>query len=108
MDRHVGAAGRRQRAAALPGLRREAFRVPAGPAGALATTLCGRQAISISVRGAAAPDFARLAGELSSLGEVGYNEYVLRFRTGPYEIVLFPDGRALVNGTTDEGVARSL
>jgi adenylyltransferase/sulfurtransferase len=50
----------------------------------------------------------RLAGELSSLGEVGYNEYMLRFRTGPYEIVLFPDGRALVNGTTDEGVARSL
>lgn len=79
-----------------------------GRRGTVVTSLCGRQTVQVSVRGTARPDFARLAERLSALGEVAYNEHMLRFRTGPHELVLFPDGRALISGTTEEGVARSL
>ena len=36
------------------------------------------------------------------------NEFVLKFWREPYEMTLFPDGRAIIKGTTDTGVARSL
>jgi adenylyltransferase/sulfurtransferase len=36
------------------------------------------------------------------------NEYALRFTTGAYELTVFPDGRAIVKGTSDTGIARSL
>ena len=36
------------------------------------------------------------------------NELLLRFRRGPHTVVIFPDGRALIQGTTDPAVARSL
>ena len=32
----------------------------------------------------------------------------LRFFPAPYEMTVFPDGRAIVKGTTDIGIARSL
>ena len=43
-----------------------------------------------------------------SIGEVRANEFALRFRVESYEMTIFPDGRAIVKGTSDEGVARSL
>jgi hypothetical protein len=33
---------------------------------------------------------------------------VLKFWRDDYEITLFPDGRAIIKGTTDTAVARSL
>jgi adenylyltransferase/sulfurtransferase len=36
------------------------------------------------------------------------NEYALRFFAAPYELTVFPDGRAIVKGTSDTGIARSL
>jgi len=33
---------------------------------------------------------------------------LLRFERAPHTITVFPDGRALVQGTTDVGLARSL
>jgi len=36
------------------------------------------------------------------------NEFALRFSCPPYEMTVFPDGRAIIKGTTDIGVARSL
>jgi len=33
---------------------------------------------------------------------------LLRFRRGEHTLTIFPDGRALVQGTTDTGLARSL
>jgi adenylyltransferase/sulfurtransferase len=35
-------------------------------------------------------------------------EFALRFFSAPYEMTVFPDGRAIVKGTSDTGVARSL
>jgi len=36
------------------------------------------------------------------------NEFALRFHDGEYEVTVFPDGRAIIKGTTDTGVARSV
>ena len=36
------------------------------------------------------------------------NALLLRFRRGPHTLTIFPDGRALIQGTTDPAVARSL
>jgi adenylyltransferase/sulfurtransferase len=49
-----------------------------------------------------------LAERLAPLGLVRANEFALRFEIAPYLLTIFPDGRAIVKGTTDVGVARSL
>jgi adenylyltransferase/sulfurtransferase len=53
-------------------------------------------------------DLKDLAKRLAPLGIVRANEFALRFETAPYLLTVFPDGRAIVKGTTDVGVARSL
>jgi len=70
-------------------------------------SLCGRNAVQIHER-ARPLDLAQLKAALMPLGEVRANEFALRFLTGPYEMTIFPDGRAIIKGTTDIGVARSL
>jgi adenylyltransferase/sulfurtransferase len=70
-------------------------------------SLCGRNAVQIHER-ARPLDLARLMAALRPLGEVRANEFALRFLTGPYEMTIFPDGRAIIKGTTDIGLARSL
>jgi molybdopterin/thiamine biosynthesis adenylyltransferase len=70
-------------------------------------SLCGRNAVQIHER-ARPLDLANLAARLSPLGPVRSNEFALRFETPPYLLTVFPDGRAIVKGTTDVGVARSL
>ena len=52
-------------------------------------------------------DLAALKARLEPLGEVRANEFALRFRAEPYEMTVFPDGRAIVKGTSDAAVARS-
>jgi adenylyltransferase/sulfurtransferase len=70
-------------------------------------TLCGRNAVQVHERERPL-DLAGLKTRLEPLGEVHANEFALRFRAAPYELTIFPDGRAIVKGTSDEGVARSL
>jgi adenylyltransferase/sulfurtransferase len=67
-------------------------------------SLCGRNAVQIS--GEARP--IDLQARLEPLGQVRANQYALRFLTSPYELTVFPDGRAIVKGTSDTGIARSL
>jgi adenylyltransferase/sulfurtransferase len=45
---------------------------------------------------------------LSPHGKVRHNEMVLKFWRENYEMTLFRDGRAIIKGTTDPAVARSL
>ena len=69
-------------------------------------SLCGRNAVQIhSERPVNLP---KLAQALQPLGNVRHNEYALRFWGGPYELTVFPDGRAIVKGTTDPGIARAV
>ena len=70
-------------------------------------TLCGRNSVQIHERQRPV-DFAELSARLQPHGNVRHNEFVLKFWHEPYEMTLFPDGRAIVKGTTDTAVARSL
>ena len=70
-------------------------------------TLCGRNSVQIHERQRPV-DFAELSGRLQPHGVVRHNEFVLKFFREPYEMTLFPDGRAIIKGTTDTAVARSL
>jgi adenylyltransferase/sulfurtransferase len=49
-----------------------------------------------------------LALRLNGLGAVRANEFALRFTSGDHEMTVFPDGRAIIKGTTDIGVARGI
>src|SRR6267154_519137 len=53
-------------------------------------------------------DFVDLSSRLQTHGNVRHNEFVLKFWREPYEMTLFPDGRAIIKGTTDTAIARSL
>ena len=53
-------------------------------------------------------DLAALAARLRPLGQVRANGLLLRFERAPHTLTVFPDGRALVQGTTDVALARSL
>jgi molybdopterin/thiamine biosynthesis adenylyltransferase len=70
-------------------------------------TLCGRNSVQIHERERPV-DFAEISARLNQLGNVRHNDFVLKFWREPYEITLFPDGRAIVKGTTDTAIARSL
>ena len=70
-------------------------------------TLCGRNSVQIHERSRPI-DFGELQSRLEAHGVVRHNEFVLKFWLPPYEMTLFPDGRAIVKGTTDTGIARSL
>ena len=70
-------------------------------------SLCGRNAVQIHERRRPI-DLRALGEQLVGLGDVRRNEFALRFFAQPYEITVFPDGRAIIRGTTDPGVARSL
>jgi adenylyltransferase/sulfurtransferase len=70
-------------------------------------TMCGRNSVQIHER-ARPIDFSEMQRRLEAHGVVRHNEFVLKFWREPYEMTLFPDGRAIIKGTTDTGVARSL
>jgi adenylyltransferase/sulfurtransferase len=70
-------------------------------------TLCGRNSVQIHERHRPI-DLVEMGGRLSPHGAVRHNDYVLKFWREPYEMTLFPDGRAIIKGTTDTAVARSL
>jgi molybdopterin-synthase adenylyltransferase len=70
-------------------------------------SLCGRNAVQIHELRRPI-DLAELARHLDGLGSVRSNEFALRFTSGEHELTVFPDGRAIVKGTTDIGVARGI
>lgn len=70
-------------------------------------TLCGRNSVQIHERQRPV-DFGEMTRRLNPHGTVRHNDFVLKFWRDPYEMTLFPDGRAIIKGTTDTAVARSL
>ena len=70
-------------------------------------SLCGRNAVQIHERFRPV-DLRALAQRLAKVAAVRSNEFALRVALDPYELTIFPDGRAIIKGTTDVGVARSL
>jgi adenylyltransferase/sulfurtransferase len=70
-------------------------------------SLCGRNSVQIHERQRPI-DFADMTKRLSPHGTVRHTEFILKFWRDPYELTLFPDGRAIIKGTTDTAIARSL
>lgn len=71
-------------------------------------TMCGRDSVQIHERRRNL-DLGELARRLGRAAEdLRQNAFLLRFRIRPYEMTVFPDGRAVVKGTHDPAVARSL
>ncbi|MCK9910688.1 ThiF family adenylyltransferase, partial [Microbacteriaceae bacterium K1510] len=89
------------------GKREFSFLTPDSQEG-LAVSLCGRDTVQISPAEGSRIDLDKLAGILSPLGQVEQNKFLLRFHIEPHTMVVFPDGRVLVQGTDDISVARSL
>jgi molybdopterin-synthase adenylyltransferase len=71
-------------------------------------TLCGRDSVQIHEKSRAL-DLAALALRLRLVvQDVRQNDFLIRFRVAPYEMTVFADGRAILKGTKDPSVARSL
>src|ERR1700688_4485591 len=71
-------------------------------------TMCGRDSVQIHERRRQL-DLAALGKRIApTVAEVRENGFLLRFRVQPYEMTVFADGRAIIKGTRDTGVARSL
>ena len=79
-----------------------------GPIGPRAEVLCGRDAIQISPSRPTRINFSALAERLRRAGEVKFNEYLLRFKTGNFELTVFQDARSIIRGTDEIAIARSL
>src|SRR5690348_7337568 len=72
------------------------------------TILCGRDSVQIRQLESRELDLAVLKSRLEKFGVVRCNEYLLKCAIDPYEFTIFPDGRAIIRGTQDAAVARSL
>lgn len=71
-------------------------------------TLCGRDSVQIHERRRSL-DLEALGQKLSAAGiTVKKNNFLLKFAVPPYEMTVFGDGRAMLKGSTDPAVARSL
>ena len=73
-----------------------------------AAVLCGRNAVQISPVSPTHLDFPALADRLRNVGEVKFNEYLLRFRTNDFELTVFQDARSIIKGTNEIATARSV
>jgi len=86
--------------------KREFRHLEANPSGA--TSLCGRNAVQIVPPRGSTLDLAEAERRLSALGKVRRNAYLLKLAVDGCELTLFPDARAIVQGTDDVARARSL
>ncbi|HXT72404.1 MAG TPA: ThiF family adenylyltransferase [Candidatus Angelobacter sp.] len=71
-------------------------------------TMCGRDSVQIH-ESSRRLDLGELGRRIEkTVTGVRRNDFLLRFRVPPYELTIFPDGRAVIKGTRDPAVARSL
>ena len=94
-------------AADCPACKKREFPYLAGREGSRSAVLCGRNAVQITQAGATS-SLDELAARLSPHFHVLKNAFYLRFRVETYEITLFADGRAIISGTDEIAVARSI
>jgi adenylyltransferase/sulfurtransferase len=75
----------------------------------LCTTLCGRNAVQVRPAGHEGEiNFKNLQGTLEKVGTVKITDYTLIFKTKEHHITLFKDGRAIIQGVSDESEALSI
>ena len=73
-------------------------------------TLCGRNSVQIHEhsRPLNLPALEASLARQPEIHDLRTNSLLLRFRRGDQTITVFPDGRALIQGTTDPALARTL
>jgi adenylyltransferase/sulfurtransferase len=71
-------------------------------------TLCGRNAVQLIPAVKADLNFPELSKSIPATGGVQYNEFLLKCSSPPYEVTVFKDGRAIVRGTEEAALARSV
>lgn len=71
-------------------------------------SLCGRDAVQLTVPEGNRLNLQDLAVRLQEIGRVTYNEFMLRLVLDAHELMVFPDGRAIIKGTSDDTVARTI
>ena len=79
-----------------------------GERGSHSAVLCGRNAVQLSFPDRTRLSLDALAARLQGLGQVTLNPYLLRLKVDPYQITVFPDGRAIINGTEEIAEAKTL
>jgi adenylyltransferase/sulfurtransferase len=105
--------GRAYEAGDCPCCKQRRFEYLDGQLGAGAATLCGRNAVQLTHRQREADiDLDALAVRLRRMGPVKSNRFMVRAEVmhngEPYELTLFRDGRAIVHGTGEAPVARTV
>ncbi|MCI0639471.1 MAG: ThiF family adenylyltransferase [Gemmataceae bacterium] len=91
-----------------PCCQRKRFEWLDGAQGSQTTSLCGRNAVQVAQRSPTRLKFEEMAKHLEALGEVSYNRFLLKFSAEGHEFTVFPDGRAIIKGTSDVDKARTL
>lgn len=91
-----------------PACRRGEFSWLAGDRASQSAVLCGRNAVQVTPAGREKLSLDTLAEKLSAVGQVSRNPFLLRATIDPYVLTIFPDGRAIIAGTDDIGVARTV
>jgi len=79
-----------------------------GTLGAEAAALCGRNSVQIRPKRRTKIDFDDLASRLAQLGAIEQNRFLLRADIDGHQITVFSDGRAIIQGTYDTNIAKSL
>jgi adenylyltransferase/sulfurtransferase len=87
---------------------RGVFETLEATSGDFAAVLCGRNAVQISPAQNTRINLEELAERLRPTGDVKFNDYLLRFRTGDFELTVFQDARSIIRGTSEIKTARSL
>jgi adenylyltransferase/sulfurtransferase len=91
-----------------PCCKRKHFEWLEGEMGTHTTSLCGRNAVQVAHRSSEKLNFEDMARHLGELGNVSYNRFLLKFNAEGHEFTVFPDGRAIIKGTSDVEKARTL
>lgn len=71
-------------------------------------SMCGRGSVQIRQRQPRQIDLEALKSRLASCGAVRSNGFLVQCAIDPYELTVFQDGRAMIKGTQDPAVARSI
>ncbi len=87
---------------------RREFSYLEGALGSDTATLCGRNAVQIRRRDGLKLDLDEVARRLAPIGAVEKNRFLVRADIDRYRLTVFADGRALISGTTDPAVAKSI
>ena len=77
-------------------------------AGIMTTLLCGKNAIQVMSRNIGNIDLRHLEQRLVSIADVSCNDFMLKFKIKDHAFTVFPDGRAIITGTADTRIAKSL